>query len=65
MHPLEKIIILMTVCQILQTSYTLRRLHGAHAGLRYWLEMAPLIAATLALAVLVGRIFHLLPYVGI
>jgi hypothetical protein len=65
MHPLEKIIVLTTLCQVLQTTYTLRRLHEAHSGLRWWLEMSPLIAATVALVFLVGRIFHLFPHLVI
>ncbi len=65
MHAMDKIIVLMTVCQVLQTSYTLRRLHQMHVGVRYWAEMSPLIFATIALVVLVCRIFNLLPYVGI
>ncbi len=65
MHPLEKILILMTVCQVLQTTYTLRRLHRTHSGLRWCLEMAPLVIATFALVVLVARILNIVPYVGI
>lgn len=65
MHPLDKILILMTVCQVLQTSYTLRRLHGEHDGWRWWLEMTPLILTTAALVFLVGRLFNLFPHMGI
>ena len=61
MHPLVKIMLLMTFCQVLQTSYTLRRLHQAHAGLRWWLEMSPLIAATIALVYLVLRLYEFIP----
>jgi hypothetical protein len=65
MHPLEKIIVLMTVCQVLHASYTVRRLHREHASWRYGAEIIPLLAATAALVVLVLRIFNLVPYVGI
>jgi hypothetical protein len=65
MHPMEKIIILMTLCQVLHASYTVRRLHSEHASWRYWAEIVPLLLATAALVVLVLRIFNLVPYVGI
>jgi hypothetical protein len=65
MHPLQKIIIAMTVCQVIQMVYTLRRVHKAHLGLRYFIEMAPLVLAVAVLVVLVLRMFDLLPYVGV
>jgi hypothetical protein len=65
MHPMEKIIILMTACQVLQMIYTLRRVHASHQGIRYVIEMAPLVLCVVALVVLVSRIFNLIPYVGI
>ena len=60
-----KILLIITVCQVLQTSYTLRRLHNEHAGLRYWLELTPLIIATAILVFLMARLLELLPHVVI
>jgi hypothetical protein len=65
MHPLEKIFVMMAVCQVLHATYTMRRLHGAHSGMRYWLEMAPLIVALAVLVILVLRFLHLIGYVGV
>jgi hypothetical protein len=65
MHPLQKIIIAMTICQVVQMFYTLRRVHAAHLGLRYFVEMLPLVLAVTVLVVLVLRIFNLVPYVGV
>jgi hypothetical protein len=65
MHPLQKIIIAMTACQVLQMIYTMRRVHASHRGLRYAVEMLPLVLAVAALVVLVLRMFDLFPYVGV
>jgi hypothetical protein len=62
MHPLDKILIAMMICQVLQTTYTVRRLHRAHFGLRYWLEMTPLILSTAVMVFMVGRIFNVFPH---
>ena len=55
----------MTICQVVQMFYTLRRVHAAHLGLRYFVEMLPLVLAVTVLVVLVLRIFNLVPYVGV
>ncbi len=55
----------MTICQVVQMFYTLRRVHDSHRGLRYIAEMLPLVVAVAVLVVLVLRMFDLLPYVGI
>ena len=65
MHPVAKMLILITVCQVLQTSYTMRRLHAAHAGFRWWLEMLPLMVATFLLVWTTLRILDFVPYLGI
>jgi hypothetical protein len=39
--------------------------HAAHRGLRYLVEMLPLVLAVTALVVLVLRLFDLLPYIGV
>lgn len=68
MHPLEKILLLMTACQLLQTGYLVWHafeIHGAAQRRIYFLRISPLIAVTVFLAVLVLRLLHLMPYVGI
>ena len=65
MHPLVKIVMLLTACQVLQTTYTLRRLHRAHVGWRWWAEMTPLIFATLAMIYLTLRLLEAIPYVAV
>jgi len=68
MHPLEKILILMTICQALATGYLVMHvteLHGEGARLLYLIKIAPLVIATLIVATLILRLFHLIPYVGV
>lgn len=62
MHPMAKILLLLVACQVLQTSYTLRRLHAAHSGWRRWAEVSPLMLATLALVYLTLRLFEIIPH---
>lgn len=69
MHPLEKIIIFLALCQILQTAYLAAHVHRLHGASRRWyvLKMAPLIVLTVALALMTARIVFpsLVPYIGI
>lgn len=67
MHPLEKIVIFLAACQVLQTAYLVAHAHALHGVNRLWylVKMAPLIVLTLALVVFVLRVLQLIPYVGI
>jgi hypothetical protein len=68
MHPLEKILVLMALCQALTTFYLVMHateLHGPERKGMYLLKISPLVVATLFMAILILRLFHLIPYVGI
>lgn len=65
MHPMDKILVLMAACQIVQLAFALIFLRRECAGARYWVWSIPLIVSVAALVVLVLRIFGFLPYVGI
>lgn len=68
MHPLEKIIVLLALCQALQTIYMVAHVHALHrraTRLRYLAKMAPLMLVTLAMCALVLRVFNAIPYIGI
>lgn len=67
MHPIEKIIVLIAVCQAIQTAYLVAHVHDLHGSSRAWylLKMAPLIVVTIWLLVLVLRILQVVPYFGL
>lgn len=67
MHPLEKIVIYLVACQMLQTIYLVAHVHVLHGISRVWylIKMLPLLLLMIALVALVLRIFHMIPYVGI
>jgi hypothetical protein len=67
MHPLEKIVIFLSLCQVVQTFYLVAHVHVLHGVSRLWYlaKMLPLVALTIALVVFVLRVFQLIPYVGI
>lgn len=67
MQPLAKIIVFLALCQVLQTVYLIAHAYALRGAARKWylLKIAPLALLTLALALLVARIFLLIPYIGI
>lgn len=67
MHPLEKIVIFLALCQVLQTIYLVAHVHVLHGVSRIWylVKMLPLMVLTLMLAAFVLRVFQLIPYIGI
>ena len=67
MHPMEKIVIFLAACQIMQTIYLVTHVHALHRAARFWylVKMTPLIILTFALAAFVLRVFQIIPYVGI
>lgn len=67
MHPLEKIIILISLCQVVTTIYLVAHVHILHGVSRLWylVKILPLLALTAILVMLVLRVFQIIPYVGI
>lgn len=67
MHPLEKIILLLAACQLLQTIYLVAHVQALHGSSRwrYLAKMVPLLVLTILMVVLVLRIFQIIPFIGI
>jgi hypothetical protein len=67
MHPLEKIVIFLAICQVVQTLYLVAHAHVLHGISRIWYlaKMVPLVVLTIAMIALVLRVFQIIPYIGI
>lgn len=64
MHPMEKILILLVACQVIQFSYLVRHVHSMHGSSAAWYaaKLIPLGLCVAWLCFLALRIFNLAPW---
>lgn len=67
LHPLLKILIILSAAQILQIGYVIAHVHALRHGASRATTIAkaaPLAVSALVLVLLIGRMFNIVPWIG-